>query len=144
MAQSSTYPQLPLRMKFHPALCVIWLQSWNDFSTSIQSAICIRFCRQFILCSKFCACKLHCMHTRYQGKTGICLVTRLSRAMACFSSLVFLFYVTMGLFDLHRTLLCQNPVNLCSIPHHLLITYFLQCCQLSLFSSELCNTRYLS
>jgi len=116
-------------------------------STSIQTAICIRFCRQFILCIEFCARRLHCTHTRYQGKTGICLielVTRLSRATACFSSLVFLFYVTRGLFDLHRTPLFQNPVNVYSIPHHLLIIFFLQCCQLPLFSCEVCDTWYLS
>lgn len=120
-------------MTLHPALYIIWLQSWNDFCTSIRSATYIRFCRQFTLCTELCACRLHCMHTRYQGKTGFCLtelVTRLSRATACFSSLVFLFYITTGVFDLHRTLLFQNSVKLYSIPHHLLIVFFLQCCQL--------------
>lgn len=112
-----------------------------------QSATCMRLCRQFILCVEFCARRLHCVRTRDQGKAGICpteLVTRLSMATACFSSLVFLFYITTGLFDLYRTLLLQKPGNLHSIPHHLLIIFFLQCCQLSLFSCELCDTQYLS
>lgn len=45
------------------------------------------------------------------------LIIRLSRATTCFSSLVFLFYVIMRLFDLHTTLLFQNPVDLYWIPH---------------------------
>lgn len=71
------------------------------------------------------------------------LVIRLSRATACFSSLVCLFYVIMRLFDLHTTLLFQNPVDLYSIPHYLLIILFLQYCQLPSFTCELCDTQYL-
>lgn len=55
--------QLLSRLKFHPPLCIIWLQSWIDFSTSIQS-----------LCTGFCAREFHCMCTRYLGNLGICLI----------------------------------------------------------------------
>lgn len=132
---SSIILLLPLlsRLKFHAPLCIIWLQSWGDFSTSIQS-----------LCGGFCARELHCTCTRYPGNLGICLIViRLNRATACFSSLVFLFYVIMRLFDLHTTPLFQTPVDLYSIPLYLLIISFLHYCQLPSLTSELCDTQYL-
>lgn len=112
-------PKYPQGWSFIP-LSTLCLQSWNNFSTSMQSATCIRFCGKFVLfsesvhgCDSWHGCSAPTFE-RYQGKTGrflIGLVTGLIRATAWFSSSVFLCYVTKGLLDSYRTLSFQNPVN---------------------------------